>query len=106
MTGRAWGEMETMVEKHECKVTLEVMEENLQWEIALSPRDASDSNYHDLVGAFDMGWNGRSSGNTHNSLSGQAFVIGGSRTGLIMGLCVKCKACAACALAKKNGVVA
>jgi hypothetical protein len=61
--------METIVGKHEHKVTLEVMQENLQKEIALSPRDASDSKHHDLVGSFDMGWNGRSSGNTCNSLS-------------------------------------
>jgi hypothetical protein len=90
MTRRAWGEMETIVGKHEYKVALEVIRENLEKEIALSPRDISDSNYHDLAASFDMGWNRRSSGNTYNSLSGQAFMIGG-RTGRIIGMCVKCK---------------
>jgi hypothetical protein len=46
-----------MVGKHEYKVTLEVMEENLEGNCSVSPRDASDSNYHDLVGSFDA-WAG------------------------------------------------
>jgi hypothetical protein len=69
MTRRAWGEIETIVGKHEYDVTSQVTLENLEKEIALSPRGPSDRNYHDLVGSFDMGWNGRSSGNTCNSLS-------------------------------------
>jgi hypothetical protein len=106
MTRRAWGEIETIVGKHEYDVTSQVILENLEKEIALSPRDPSNRNYHDLVGSsFDMGWNGRSSGNTYNSLSGQAFMIGG-RTGLIIGMCVKCKICNVCSLAVKNGVLA
>jgi hypothetical protein len=105
MTRRAWGEMETIVGEQEYRVTLQVIHENLLKEIALSPRDPNDSNYYDLAGAFDMGWNGRSSGNTYNSLSGQAFIIG-ARTGLVIAMCVKCKLCAVCALAGKNGVLA
>jgi hypothetical protein len=55
MTRRAWGESETIVGKHECDVTSQVTLENLEKEIALSPRDPSNRNYHDLVQRISSG---------------------------------------------------
>ena len=52
-----------------------------------------------------MGWQKRATGKLYDSLSGHAYTIG-CRTGLIIGLCVKCKKCTVCRTTNKLGVAA
>ena len=66
----------------------ELVDLNLQEEFDASPLNTMG--FKDMVASFDMGWQGRKSGNSYNSASGFASFMG-ARMRKVMARCVKSK---------------
>jgi hypothetical protein len=76
---KPWGKtgyqsLERRVGEHLMPLTRDIIMANLLEEIALSPRNPDGT--VDLVASYDMGWQKRSSGNSYDSPSGHAFLVG------------------------------
>ena len=85
--------LERRVGEHLMPLTRDIIMANLLEEIALSPRNPDGT--VDLVASYDMGWQKRSSGNSYDSPSGHAFLVG-SRTKKIIAMIVMAKQCSKC----------
>ena len=78
----------------EVKLTYNSEQREISFEdwMLLEPKEREDVG---IVVSFDMGWQKRSSGNTYNSNSGHAFMIG-AKTRKVIGMTLKSKICSVC----------
>ena len=96
-----WQSLEQSVGKVVRTVCDELVDLNLQEEFDASPLNTMG--FKDMVASFDMGWQGRKSGNSYNSASGFASFMG-ARMRKVMARCVKSKLCSTCAAAMARNV--
>ena len=102
-TKRTWHSLEAVVADKVIPLGYDVINANLKAEIALSPINPDGS--IDLVVSFDMGWQKRSTGNSYNSPSGHAFLIG-ARTRKVVAMVVMAKKCSFCVSWAKTNIAA
>jgi hypothetical protein len=126
MEGRSFGIIEERTSCVICKLTRDVLHENLEdevrrsieasgghesdfkfWKQAQENKEMplNPSNYPKVSGSFDMAWQQRNSGNRYASPSGHALIVG-KYSRKPIALCIKSKLCNKCSNWHKKKIIA